>query len=261
MTVAENVGYALSLKGLASAEVYSRVQSLLARVGLFGFEQRRVTALSGGESQRVAIARALADPQPVLLLDEIQAGLDRQTRTLIRDMIIDLCHNLGATTTFVTHDSEEALSLATQLEGIVAVMDRGRILRIGAPGDLYLDPQSATVARILGDANLISPAAAVAGGVPESLARVLVTRFTSSGPCELLFWRPERTNLRRIRVDDIALTVECERLDFTGSAAAIVGSLGGEPIRIRLPADLQSAFSRGPLTVYIERPDLSGVTA
>jgi iron(III) transport system ATP-binding protein len=146
-----NVMYGLEARAISRADAKGRAQRMLARVGLADFAERSPATLSGGQRQRVAMARALVINPPLLLLDEPLAALDVKLRVELRAMVRELQLESGITTVFVTHDQEEALALSD----IVAVMDRGRIVQIGAPRELYVQPRSTYAADFLGSANLV----------------------------------------------------------------------------------------------------------
>src|SRR5437762_1081325 len=147
-----NVMYGLEARDVAAREARRRALSMLERVGLAGYADRSPATLSGGQRQRVAMARALViDPQ-LLLLDEPLAALDVKLRVELRAMVRELQVESGITTVFVTHDQEEALALSD----IVAVMDRGRIVQVGSPMEIYAKPATGYAADFLGSANLIA---------------------------------------------------------------------------------------------------------
>ena len=150
-SVAENIGFGLKMSGVASAERATRAHELLALVGLEGFGERPIEGLSGGEAQRVALARALAPEPKLLLLDEPLASLDRARRIELNIELARLLHELNQTAIYVTHDQDEAFSVADQ----VGVMHDGRLLRVGAPADVWRDPQSEIVARFVGHDTII----------------------------------------------------------------------------------------------------------
>lgn len=156
MTVRQNIGYALKLKGFSRRSIELRVTELTAQVGLKGLEGRKPSDLSGGEAQRVAIARALADPQPILLLDEIQTGLDRHLRASIRDLLVDVTLGLRVTTIYVTHDASEALGLASRLNSRLGVLNNGQIVQVGSATEVYRAPRTSFIASFLGDINLLA---------------------------------------------------------------------------------------------------------
>jgi iron(III) transport system ATP-binding protein len=146
-----NVMYGLEARRLAAREAKARAMAMLERVGLGAFAERSPATLSGGQRQRVAMARALViDPQ-LLLLDEPLAALDVKLRVELRAMVRELQLESRVTTVFVTHDQEEALALSD----LVAVMDRGRIVQIGTPSEIYRRPANGYAADFLGSANLI----------------------------------------------------------------------------------------------------------
>jgi iron(III) transport system ATP-binding protein len=146
-----NVMYGLEARGVAPAQARERSKQMLARVGLAQLADRSPATLSGGQRQRVAMARALVINPPLLLLDEPLAALDVKLRVELRAMVRELQLESGITTVFVTHDQEEALALSD----IVAVMDRGRIVQVGSPREIYVRPQTTYAADFLGSANLV----------------------------------------------------------------------------------------------------------
>ena len=150
-SAAANVMYGLEARRVPAKEARARAMAMLERVGLGAFADRSPATLSGGQRQRVAMARALViDPQ-LLLLDEPLAALDVKLRVELRAMVRELQLESKVTTVFVTHDQEEALALSD----IVAVMDRGRIVQMGAPWEIYRHPANGYAADFLGSANLI----------------------------------------------------------------------------------------------------------
>ncbi|HEV3257169.1 MAG TPA: ABC transporter ATP-binding protein [Gemmataceae bacterium] len=151
MTVARNVAYGLQVRGLGRQEVARRVESALKLVRLEGLGERRPAQLSGGQQQRVALARALVIEPRVLLLDEPLSNLDARLRDEMREEIRRLHRQTGLTMVYVTHDQKEALALAERL----AVMDRGRLVQVGTPADVYNQPATPFVASFLGDTNLL----------------------------------------------------------------------------------------------------------
>ncbi len=162
MTVAQNVGYGLRLRGASRAEVASRVATMLAMLRLEGLGDRRVTELSGGQRQRVALGRALAISPQILLLDEPLSNLDARVREEVRHEIKTLQRDLGITSVHVTHDREEAMVMADQ----IAILDAGRIVQIGAPEEVYNRPNSPFVASFMGAANAVRlPAERTAQGL------------------------------------------------------------------------------------------------
>lgn len=150
LNVFDNVAFGLRMAGLPQNEIEFKVKDALALVGLPGFEKRQTTNLSGGEQQRVALARSLAPQPQLLMLDEPLGSLDRALR---ERLLVDLRHILRSTnqtTLYVTHDQEEAFSLADRL----VVLNAGQVAQIGAPRQVYAQPASVFVARFLGFSNI-----------------------------------------------------------------------------------------------------------
>jgi len=151
MSVGENVGFGLRVRGERPATIRRRVDELLELVQLPGSASRRPGQLSGGQEQRVALARALIVEPRVLLLDEPFSQLDASLRAEMRDLVAGLQRRLGITTLLVTHDQEEALLLADR----IALLEQGRLLQYDTPRGLYERPSSLAVARFLGGRNFI----------------------------------------------------------------------------------------------------------
>jgi len=152
LTVFENVAFPLRVRKLAESRIREQVAGALDRVGLGEYMQRRPGQLSGGQQQRVALARAIVFKPDILLLDEPLAALDRKLRESVRSEIRQLQKSLGITTILVTHDQDEALSMADQ----VITVAGGRIQQIDAPETMYHRPANRFVAEFLGSANVLS---------------------------------------------------------------------------------------------------------
>jgi len=166
MTVYENVAYPLRVRRVPRGETQARVGRILDVVGLQGLERRPATQLSGGQQQRVALARSLVFEPDILLLDEPFSNLDAQLRAQMRAEVKALQRRLGVTVLFVTHDQDEALSLSDR----IAVMQQGRVEQVGAPEELYCDPQTPAVRDFLGNTTLLRCRV----GQPSANGRVLV---------------------------------------------------------------------------------------
>ena len=151
MTVADNIGFGMKVRGRPRDQVRNRVGELLELISLAGRGDRFPWQLSGGQQQRVALARALAIEPQVLLLDEPLSALDAKIRVALRHEIRAIQRQLGITTVYVTHDQEEALSLSDR----VVVMSEGRIEQIGPPADIYNFPATRFVASFVGTLNLL----------------------------------------------------------------------------------------------------------
>jgi len=153
MTVAENVGFPLKVRGTTGDAARSKIAAVLDKVGLSGFENRRPSQLSGGQQQRVAVARALVfDPQ-LVLMDEPLSSLDKQLREQLQYDIKSLQRDTGITFVYVTHDQTEAMVMSDR----VAVFYQGRIQQIDTPSRLYAHPDNAFVAKFIGENNMIKP--------------------------------------------------------------------------------------------------------
>src|SRR5258707_2846212 len=231
MSVADNIEFALRVRKVAAAERRRRRDELLEVVGLAGLGRRMPAQLSGGQQQRVALARAIAHRPEVLLLDEPFGALDAKIRVELRHALRRIQTELGITTIFVTHDQEEAFELGDRL----GVMNFGRLLEVGTPGDLYQHPQTEFVATFLGTANLL---------VGESMpGRVHVGPLSfpldgesrrieqaSSGQRVQVLFRPE----------DVTLALQDEALDAPqlgkGEIEQSMFSGSVERLRVRLPA-------------------------
>jgi len=193
MTVERNVAFGLEMKKLASAEIRRRVQHTLELVHLDGMQARYPKQLSGGQQQRVALARAIVTEPRMLLLDEPLGALDLKLRKAMQSELKALQRRLGLTFVYVTHDQEEALAMSDR----IAVMHQGRVLQVGAPGEIYERPATRFVAQFIGESNLLdgdvtgrdgSSAIVNAGGV--------VFRAVAPGERSvLLALRPEKISL------------------------------------------------------------------
>ncbi len=165
MSVADNVAFGLRMAGVARAERQARVRRMLDLVQLAALEERFPAQLSGGQQQRVALARALVTSPGLLLLDEPLAALDKNLRESMQFELRRIQSNLGITTIMVTHDQEEALTLADQ----VAVMQAGQVRQIGTPLEIYDFPRSRFVSEFLGTANLFD--VSIEGDMQDGLLR------------------------------------------------------------------------------------------
>jgi spermidine/putrescine transport system ATP-binding protein len=157
LDVFENVAFGLKRKKVVRSEITQRVHEMLRIVGLEGLDRRRPRQLSGGQQQRVALARALVNHPRVLLLDEPLGALDLKLRKQMQLELKRIQHEVGITFVHVTHDQEEAMTMADS----IAIMNRGRIEQLGPPEELYERPRTAFVASFLGISNLL-PATVVA---------------------------------------------------------------------------------------------------
>jgi putrescine transport system ATP-binding protein len=150
MTVEENIGFGLRQESVGRGEIRRRVDAMLDLVQLGEFARRKPHQLSGGQKQRVALARALIKRPKVLLLDEPLGALDRKLREQTQFELVNIQETLGLTFVIVTHDQDEAMTVSTRM----AIMDRGRTVQVGTPGEVYEYPNSLYTAQFLGDVNI-----------------------------------------------------------------------------------------------------------
>ena len=224
MSVAENVGYPLKLRGIGGPERQSRVGRMLELVGLAEFAARRPASLSGGQQQRVALARALVFEPAALLLDEPLSALDASLRIGMRDEIRRLQRDRGITALHVTHDQEEALSIADR----VAVMGNGRLLQLAAPRTLYDHPADATVAAFVGQANLWPGQVVADGRVRVGLGElVCVTQGLAAGDRVTVLVRPERLAVVEAAQGPNSFTGRLARDRFLGAVRRFDLEIGG----------------------------------
>ena len=183
LDVDANIAFGLDVRRVPREEIRSRVAEMLALVRLSGLGDRKPRELSGGQQQRVALARALITRPKVLLLDEPLGALDRRLRQEMQVELKDIQRETGVTTIFVTHDQEEALTLSDR----IAIIDRGRLVQIGAPQSVYERPGTLFAAQFLGDANVLS-------GVRSGSEIVLAdgSRIEAPGHEPTVIVRPEK---------------------------------------------------------------------
>src|SRR3954469_10698040 len=190
MTVAENVAFGLEMRRISKAEIAARTKEVLRMVRLDGYAERLPRQLSGGQQQRVALARALAVRPDVLLLDEPLSNLDAKLREEVRIEIRELQRQLGLTTIMVTHDQEEALTVADRL----VVMADGEIRQIGSQRDLYERPADRFVAAFVGRSTFLDGRTSTPGQFETTGGLRLKCRNAAPGAAALLL-RPERLHL------------------------------------------------------------------
>ena len=257
LTVAENVAFGLRFKKCSREETRTRLDQALSLVRLEGFRDRKPHQLSGGQQQRVALARALILNPSVLLLDEPLGALDAKLRKALQIELKALQEKVGITFIYVTHDQEEALTMADR----VAVMHEGRIEQVGSPRQVYEEPSSAYVADFLGVSNLLD--AEALGSSPDGRCRVRVGDFellascghtSARGPVKVVV-RPERVRVEAPRkTGENRLPGKIERVVYAGAISQLVVTLDrGAPIQCMLANDgADSSFERGaPVSVYL----------
>ena len=206
MTVAQNVAFGLQQKKFHKNEIDKKVEEALVSVKMEAYSGRKPNELSGGQQQRVALARALAIRPKCLLLDEPLSNLDAKLRNEMRSEIRRICKEFQLTTVYVTHDQEEALSIADR----VAVFSKGKIEQIGTPMEIYKRPINQFVAHFVGETNII-PGIVIKATTKEALVRTAIgdyngvlvngTDLPQEGDSAILSIRPEAFKLKNFRAD------------------------------------------------------------
>jgi len=215
------------LKG--GAQQAAAVHDALAAVGLAGYADRMPDALSGGQQQRVALARALAPRPDLVLLDEPFSNLDAELRVALRQEVREILRAANATAVLVTHDQEEALSLADR----IAVMWGGKVLQQGSPEELYLRPANRTVAGFVGDAQFL-PGEATGRRATTDLGEVPL-HAPATGTVDVMV-RPEQLRLTPATVEEPGNAVVVSRAFFGHDQLLTIALLGGRTLRARLGA-------------------------
>ena len=190
MNVLANVGYGLTVQGMAQAQAEQHAQATMQLVGLEGYDTRLPSELSGGQQQRVAVARSLVLQPSVMLFDEPLSNLDARLRRSMREEIRALQQRLGLTVAYVTHDQSEALAVSDQ----IIVMDAGIIAQAGTPQQLYEHPRSEFVAGFMGEAMLFDGQSLADGSVQLGPLRVQPRQPVATGPVKVAV-RPEAWRL------------------------------------------------------------------
>ena len=234
LSVADNVAYGLVNRRRPKAEVAARVAELLALVGLPGSEAKFPGQLSGGQQQRIALARALATSPGLLLLDEPLSALDAIVRVHLREEIRHLQRELGVTTIMVTHDQEEALSVADR----IVVINEGVIEQIGTPMQVYREPASPFVADFVGRVNML-PATLEAGGRLRLGARSFDCPHDGEpGRAVRVYLRPEDVLAGPAGAGDAnVIEAEIETIEFLGAYCLVQvrgDDLGGQSLTVTL---------------------------
>jgi len=259
MDVAGNIAFGLRQEGMGRRDIAARVGEMLALVQMSDYGARRPHELSGGQRQRVALARALAKMPKLVLLDEPLAALDRKLRQETRLELIGIQERVGTAFLVVTHDQEEALGVASR----IAVMNRGRLVQIGTPVEIYERPGSRFVADFVGDVNLFEGELAagfncleltVAGfdrPIPLPSSTVL-----PDGAAATLALRPEKLRLCRERPLGFAVAARVASINYLGGASTVHLTAGGRRLlKARLPSADAGSLSRGTAVWASWSPD------
>ena len=247
LSVADNVAFGLKRTAMTKAEIAARVAEMVALVRLEGMEKRKPNQLSGGQKQRVALARSLARRPQVLLLDEPLAALDKKLRESTQAELMELQRRLGTTFVIVTHDQEEAMTMANR----IGVMDAGRLEQVASPRELYEAPRSRWVAEFVGDVNLFDGEVAShdhhrldvstreAGTLIVAEPRQPVTRATI---CVAI--RPEKVKLsRRAPVSDAVNSHAINRLEGVITDVSYLGGMTAYKVKLDSGAMVRSSMA------------------
>jgi len=250
MSVAENIGYGLKIRGVAQEERAARVAELVRLTNISGLENRRIDQLSGGQRQRVALARAVAIRPGILLLDEPLTALDAALRDRLRGELNRLLRALGITAIYVTHDQSEAMELGDR----IVVMSKGAIAQIGTPRDIYFTPRNRFVAEFIGAANIIEAsvengclllpggrqpiaskinlALAVAMVRPESIHLIDAGNAALAGTVDSVTFNGDRQRLVVSGVTDRPLSIEVSNTVQAKPGERVGLSIAPEAIRL-----------------------------
>jgi putrescine transport system ATP-binding protein len=251
LSVAGNVAFGLKQDGLPRAEINRRVADMLALVRLEGFGARRPHQLSGGQRQRVALARALVKRPRILLLDEPLAALDKKLRGETQFELMHLKEELGLTFLIVTHDQEEAMTVADR----IGVMNEGRLIQVATPPEIYEQPNSRWVANFIGEVNLLE--GRVAGHEADRLVvacpAIGSQRVTSVGAA-----RPGDAVCVAVRPEKVRIAHEppSDRQDNHAAGQVWdIGYLGDLSVyKVRLDSGFVMQVARANMTRLVERP-------
>jgi ABC-type Fe3+/spermidine/putrescine transport system ATPase subunit len=236
LDVFENVAFGLRMKKWLANGIQPRVDEVLQQVNLTGFEKRRVTELSGGEQQRVALARALAPRPRLLMLDEPLGALDRALRESLLDELRMILHHAGIPTIYVTHDQQEAFTIADR---IILLRD-GQIAQVGTPPEVFARPADGWVARFLGLGNIVEGRRADAG-VETPFGRILVPNLCPDGENVTLLLRPraevvETGETLTGMVTDVVFREQAFRIELAGGLYFYVSAPCkiGETVKLKI---------------------------
>ena len=235
MTVEENIGYPLKLRGVDKATRARRVRETAEKVELGALLKRRPSELSGGQRQRVALARAIVRTPKIFLMDEPLSNLDAKLRVSMRAELKHLHHELGVTTVYVTHDQMEAMTLASR----VAVMREGRIVQLDTPKKIYSEPADLFVAGFIGSPSMNLIEGQIAGGRFEAPGVSLPVAAAERGNV-VLGIRPE--DLELTAADTPPIRGKLYALELTGEATLVTLRNGPTSICARGPAEFEAAI-------------------
>ena len=225
MDVYTNIAYGLTNTDLSKSEIDNKTNEIIEKIGLKEHVKKKPNQLSGGQQQRVALARAIARKPKLLLLDEPLSALDKKIRQEMQTELKRIQHEVGITFIIVTHDQEEAISLANR----IAVFDKGEIKQISTPEELYENPQNEFVADFIGDGNILIADVTNSGVTHPSLGNFKNSTNKVSGNKVKLLIRPENITLEK----NASGTGIIQDIIFAGSKKNVTVQLStGEIIRV-----------------------------
>jgi len=194
MDVFSNISYGLTNTSLSKEEISNQTFEIIEKIGLQDHVKKKPNQLSGGQQQRVALARAIARKPKILLLDEPLSALDKKIRQEMQIELKRIQHEFGITFIIVTHDQDEAISLANR----IAVFDKGEIKQISTPQELYENPTNEFVANFIGDGNLLKATSTTTGFKHPALGEITVSHNYESGKQISLLIRPENISIVKV---------------------------------------------------------------
>ncbi|MDO9280186.1 MAG: polyamine ABC transporter ATP-binding protein [Polaromonas sp.] len=251
LSVWDNIAFGLKREGLPKAEITERVEEMLRLVQLTALAKRKPHQLSGGQQQRVALARSLAKRPQLLLLDEPLGALDKKLREQTQFELVNIIESVGVTCVMVTHDQEEAMSMASR----IAVMSQGRVLQVGTPREIYEHPNCRFVADFIGQANLFDGALTLDEvdrceiTTPEGVIHVGHGITGAPGMALAVAVRPEKINIAKNRPD-------VQHNLFTGTVREIAYFGSYNTFIVAMPNGKTVKITEGNTA----RQDLSGIT-
>jgi spermidine/putrescine transport system ATP-binding protein len=255
MSVRANVAFGLAMRKVPKPERHRRADAMLQLVGLEGFGSRGVHQLSGGQRQRVALARAIAVEPTVLLLDEPLGALDLALRRQMQEELVRIQKRLGTTFVHVTHDQEEAMSIADR----IVVMNRGRIEDMGPPARVYLRPATLFTASFMGESNILTgevvEATSGVAWVKTRVGTLTVPTHAEIGESVTLSIRPEQLVIGGTDADALALgSGTVTETSFQGTHLRAHVTIGGEDGGLLLRAPAAAALAPGSTVKLAVQP-------
>lgn len=226
MTITDNIAFGLRSQGARRSLIQERVKELLTLIGLEPHAHKYPSQISGGQQQRVALARALAPAPGLLLLDEPLSALDAQVRQHLRSEIRQLQQNLGVTTILVTHDQEEALTMADR----IVVMNHGVIEQVGTPEDIYNRPASAFVASFIGSMNFLRVEQQPDNHIQLGDQFIKLPRPWPSNQALMVAVRPENISLAAAHLPGAQAVVR--HIEFLGSFVRVQLVVAGQELKV-----------------------------